>query len=669
MNLTDPVTTIPTVGPAFAKKLGKLGISTIEDLLFNPPTRYVDYSTTSSIKNLRIGDTTTIVGEVIFIKNAYTKAGKNIQVATISDGIDQIPAVWFNQYYLTRTLPEGTTVSLSGRVAFWNKKPALMFPQFEKLTSTGGPTIHTGGLIPIYHETSGVSSKWLRHKIHLALQSIELADFIDQSTKNTYDLPDLYESLLNIHKPQNENDIPKGRQRLAWNELLGHQIINNLHKLEWSEHRPTTQLNFDKKNLNEFIENLSFELTPSQLRSINETTNDLTKNEPMNRLLEGDVGSGKTIVAAAAAFVTFLGGGKTFYLAPTQILATQHFHTFKSLLETYQIRVELITSKIKIKTLGNADVSIGTHSLLHDAERRPPELLIIDEQHRFGVKQRAHFNHYKTTAPHILTMTATPIPRTVALTLYGELDLSTLDHMPHGHKKITTWVITPSKQENAYKWIEEQITGSAAQVFVVCPFIEESEAEKLTEVTAAKVQFQKLRSLFPKLKIGLMHGRLKPKEKDDIISDFKNKKYQMLVSTPVIEVGIDIPHASIMVIESADRFGLAQLHQLRGRVGRQGQKSYCMLFTDNTSQKSRERLTALTKHHTGRELAEIDLKSRGSGEIFGTRQSGETELKFANWTDVDLIKQTKNLSEEIVKNQKKYSIIIKYYRDHQISPN
>ncbi len=668
MDLKDPVTKVPTIGPSYAAKLKKLGIATIEDLIYFPPTRYVDFSESSSIKSLRVGDMATIVGQVLFIKNAYTKAGKNIQIATISDGVDQIPAVWFNQYYLTRTLPEGTLVSLSGKVNFWNKRPALMFPQFEKLAQTGAETIHTGGLIPTYHETAGVSSKWLRHKINLALKSLTLTDYLPDIEIKKRNLQTLNSAIRGIHKPKSTDDIESGRNRLAWNELLGHQITNNLRNINWKSHKVTAQLKFNQKNLNEFISNLPFKLTESQERSINEIVSDLQKGKPMNRLLEGDVGSGKTIVATAAAFATFLGGGKTFYLAPTQILASQHYQTLSSLLSPHQIRVEMVTSKVKIKTLGVADVTVATHSILHDAERKPPALLIIDEQHRFGVKQRAHFSHYKKKAPHILTMTATPIPRTVALTLYGELDLSTLDQMPHGAKKTTTWVIPPKKQDAAYNWVKEQL-DSDTQAFVVCPLIEESESDKLAEVKAVTVEYEVLKKRFPNLKIGLLHGRLKPREKDNVIADFKARKYNMLVATPVIEVGIDIPEASIMVIEGADRFGLAQLHQLRGRVGRAGQQSYCLLMTNNTSQKSKARLEALTKHKNGRELAEIDLQTRGAGEIFGTHQHGETELKFAHWTDINLIKETKAFAEKIVNNQEKYIEILEYYKSHQISPN
>ncbi|MBI2103774.1 ATP-dependent DNA helicase RecG, partial [Candidatus Woesebacteria bacterium] len=459
----------------------------------------------------------------------------------------------------------------------------------------------------------------------------------------------------------------------AFDELLKIQVENNLKKISWQKYSQSLPIKLDRGKLQEFIKNLPFNLTPSQLRSIGEISDDLEKVHPMNRLLEGDVGSGKTVVAAAGAYLAFLNGYQSIVMAPTQILASQHFATFKSLLSKHKVEVSLITAATVKKKQGNADVLIGTHALIEStANFRKVAFVVIDEQHRFGVKQRGKLAKKAISggsAPNILTMTATPIPRTIALTLYGDLDLSTLDEIPTTRPKVTTWIVPESKRQKAYRWLSDLIKKNSSQAFVVCPLIEESESMPLKEVKAVKLEINKLKILLPKLKIGLLHGQMKAKEKDKVLDDFKNKKYDILVTTPVVEVGIDIPNAVVMVIETAERYGLAQLHQLRGRVGRGEKKSYCLLFTTNSGSKVKERLTALTKSHSGRELAELDLKIRGVGEIFGTRQHGVGELKIASWQDIDLIKKSRKLALEIVNNQDKYVSIIDYFKSKQIADN
>jgi len=393
----------------------------------------------------------------------------------------------------------------------------------------------------------------------------------------------------------------------------------------------------------------------------------------MNRLLEGDVGSGKTIVAATAAFVTFTNGHQTVVMAPTQILAQQHFTTLKEVFEPFKVRVTLVTSAGVKGGPGKTDVFVGTHALIHKkVEFDNMALVIIDEQHRFGVKQRAHLitlSGRKKRAPHVLTMTATPIPRTVALTVYGDLDLSTLDELPKGRKKITTWLVPPQKRKGAYDWISEQIKSTSVQAFIVCPLIEESDKETMKQVRAATVEYEKLQKVFSKLKLGLLHGRLKAKEKDKIMDDFKRGKTDILISTPVVEVGIDVANATIMVIETPERFGLSQLHQLRGRVGRGEKKSYCLLFTQKKSRQVLSRLNALRKSLSGFELAELDLKLRGPGEVFGTRQHGFTEFKIANWQDTKLIKAARGVALEAVENPKKFTKLITKLKSSQVAPN
>ena len=376
----------------------------------------------------------------------------------------------------------------------------------------------------------------------------------------------------------------------------------------------------------------------------------------MNRLLEGDVGSGKTVVAAVASFAVFLNGFQTIIMAPTQILASQHYETFKKLLTSFGVRISLITSDIKKSDLGRNDVFIGTHSLIHNkVSFDKVGLVVIDEQHRFGVEQRKHLVK-KSGTPHTLTMTATPIPRTVALTSYGDLDLSVLTEMPKGRLKVTTWFVPETKRKGAYEWIKSRIKDHKSQVFIVCPLIEDSEFETMADVKSVTTEFEKLKKIFGGLKLGLLHGRLKPNEKAQILKDFRSGKTDILVTTPVVEVGLDIPNATIMVIEAAERFGLAQLHQLRGRVGRSEKKSYCLLFSNI---KYSKRLRAMEKMHSGFELAELDLKIRGPGEIFGTAQSGFPELKVASWSNYPLIKKAKDIASDIINNPSKYPKIDK----------
>ena len=393
----------------------------------------------------------------------------------------------------------------------------------------------------------------------------------------------------------------------------------------------------------------------------------------MNRLLEGDVGSGKTVVAAIAAFTAFANGYQSVFMAPTQILAQQHFVTLNEIFKPFSVRVTLATSEGVKKGPGKTDIFVGTHALIHKrVSFDNVALVVIDEQHRFGVEQRAHLvdlTGKKKKAPHLLTMTATPIPRTVALTLYGDLDLSTLNELPKGRQKITTWIVPPQKRQGAYGWIDKEIEKESAQAFLICPLIEESEAETMKQVKAATVEYKNLKKLFVSRRVGLLHGKMKAKDKDIIMQHFKKSELDILVSTPVVEVGIDIPNATIMVIEAAERFGLSQLHQLRGRVGRGAKKSYCLLFAESHGQNVITRLNALTKGLSGFELAELDLKLRGPGEVFGTRQHGFLDLKIANWQDTELIKKAKELAQEAFAKPKKFSKLLTRIKSSKIDSN
>ena len=628
------------VGPIYQKRLEKIGIKTFKDLIYHIPARYLDFREKSPISRLSIGESITIKGKVDSIKNLYTRSGKKIQLAQVSDKSGSVDVIWFNQPFLIKTIKEGETYSFSGKVDWFGRKKAMI-----------SPLINTFGIVPIYPETYGISSKWLRGKIKTAYQLIggEITEYLPQ----TYGFLDLPSAIKEIHFPNDPDRAKKARERLAFDELLALQITNLKRKSAWQKNHPVYNLEINRKEINQFIDNLPFKLTVSQNKVIDEIIEDLQKPYPMNRLLEGDVGSGKTVVAAAAAFIAFLNGCQSVIMAPTQILAQQHFDTLNNLLQPFKVRISLITSAITEKDLGRCDIFVGTHSLIHQKINIDKvALVVIDEQHKFGVEQREHLVKKigkKNISPHVLTMTATPIPRTVALTFYGDLDLSTLNETPEGRQKITTWVVPKEKRDNAYKWIDKNIQKIGSQVFIVCPLIKESESETLKDIRSVTKEYQSLKKIFKGRKLGLLHGKLKMEEKNKVVDDFRSRKLDILVATPVVEVGIDIPNATIMVIEAADRFGLAQLHQLRGRVGRSDIKSYCLLFYQNEGEKSKARLTAMEKGISGFELAELDLKLRGPGEIFGLRQSGIPELKIASWTDIDLIKKAKEAAEEISK--------------------
>ncbi len=644
MKLGTGVKELPLIGDFYERGLKVLGIRTISDLVNHYPFRYEDYSKVEKIKNLTPGEKISVKGIVWQIKNIRTRSGKFITKATVADQTDKIEVIWFNQPFLTKNIRSGMQVSLSGKVEFEGKKPKLISPSYEIIRSRETlifspettSTIHTGRLVPIYPETSGITSKWLRAKIAQILPLIlkNQKDFMPSVILNRQKLGTLNEALIKIHFPKNYLQVKEARKRLSFDELFIIQLVSALRRKVWRENKKAASLKTDKEKIKEFIKNLPFALTKAQLKATDEILFDMQKETPSNRLLEGDVGSGKTVVAAIAAFVAFQSGFDTIFAAPTEILTFQHQKTLAEILSPYRITVGIWTASKKTK----GDVTCGTHALLNTFQpNRPVGLVVVDEQHRFGVAQRAKLfiDQSKKFTPHLLTMTATPIPRTLTLTLYGDLDLSVLDEMPRNRQKISTFVVPNPKRNAAYKFIEKQIK-TGRQAFIITPFVEPSES--MVSVAAAKLEFEKLKKKFPKnINLGLLHGRLKSKEKETTINKFKDGKIDILVATPVVEVGIDVPNANVMMIESAERFGLAALHQLRGRVGRGSHKSYCLLFTNSRSETTLKRLKSMEKIDIGFELAEIDLKMRGSGEIFGLRQSGFQTLKIADLSDQKLI--------------------------------
>lgn len=648
--LDTKVTNLAYVGSIYRDRLARLNIETVKDLLYHIPFRYDDYTQISDIAHLNTGETVTIKATVLDIKNIFTKTGKRLTEATVYDDTGQLKIIWFNQIFLTKVIKPNEVFLFSGKADWFARKIAMISPSYEIVKSDN---IHTGRLVPVYPETEGISSKWLRARIAgvLKFHSNDINDYLPEEILKETGLMDLKSALSEIHFPKNVHSTEKARERIAFDELFSIQIASQLRRKTWEEETVGNKFNIDKYlvQINEFIAKLPFKLTQSQFASVSEILADLKNSYPMNRLLEGDVGSGKTVVGAVIMYAAYLNGYQSALMAPTEILANQHYKTISKLLSPFGIKVKLLTSTSSKKEdleiiNGNYDVIVGTHSLLNDnAKYNKLGLIIIDEQQRFGVEQREKLK-MKGYNPHLLAMTATPIPRTIALTMYGELNMSVLTDMPNGVRKIKTWVVPNEKREKAYEWMK--IYGK--KIFIVCPLIEESES--LNIVKAVKKEYLMLKKIFNTKKVGLLHGKMTGAEKEKILNDYRTDKLDVLVSTPIIEVGIDIPEANIIVIEAADRFGLSQLHQLRGRVGRAGQEAFCLLFTESTDELAIKRLKSLEFTFIGPKLAEIDLELRGPGEILGFKQHGFVKFKAARFGDTGLILKSRKLAEDLIRN-------------------
>ncbi|MBM4402083.1 MAG: ATP-dependent DNA helicase RecG [Candidatus Cloacimonetes bacterium] len=745
MQPSDSITKIPFIGPQKAKLLAKLGITTVGDLLYHFPARYEDYTKIAPIAeiDLESQEKVTVQGKVWQIVTSRTKTGKLFTQVAVNDETGSIQALWWNQPWIANSLKAETEVSLSGKIGWWGRKPTLVNPEWELVGSkwlvasgkkspnyslpttchppetTNHKLVHTGRLVPIYPETEGISSKWLRSRINWLLVTgywlLEKIEFLPSTIKSKYELVDLDKALRRIHYPQNKQEIKSARERLGFDELFLLQLKAARRRAKWEKREATFQFSINnfQSTINNFIQNLPFKLTNAQERATKDILDDLAKNKPMNRLLQGDVGSGKTVVAAIAMYATHLAGYQSALMAPTEVLAEQHFKTVSKLLASLNINVVLRTGSRKdlvdvvnvvspsasgkceqlpqakryhkqsaTTSKASSHIVIGTHALIFAGiQFAKLGLVVIDEQHRFGVRQRAKLvKKAKKDTPHVLTMTATPIPRSVALTIYGDQDLSIIDEMPPGRLPIETWVVPPVKRLAAYQWIKDQIvnvedaekcaeaqkknnhfsaSASSAfqrlQAFIVYPLIDPSEAETMADVKAATAEFEKLKHyIFSDLNVGLLHGRMKAREKTEILEKFRNGKLDILVATPVVEVGIDIASATIIVIEGAERFGLASLHQLRGRVGRGGQQAYCLLFTESKDPEVIGRLKYMEKYQDGMKLAEFDLERRGPGELFGVKQHGFLDLKIAKLTDLELVEKTKRAADEVLPELEKY---------------
>lgn len=659
MTLSSPITSVMGIGDKYAQLLANLDIHTVQDLLMHFPARYEDWSQQSSLSQVQPGEKVTVQGQLISLTNIITRNGKKIQKAMISDNLTTLQVIWFNQTFLLTALKLGTWLSLSGKVDKFGSQTALISPRFERIappqTSSHLETLHTGKLISIYPETAGLSSNWLRAKIKYVLDHLDsLPDWRDLLT-HTKLPPDLTfnQAIQAIHFPKHQQDYLSAQSRLADDELISIHLEALLHRQQWqtSAQSHPIQTTLD---LTPFLASLPFKLTAGQQRALDDIVHDLALDKPANRLIQGDVGSGKTVIAAAAVFLATKSGFQTALMAPTEILAQQHYDTFSKFLSPLGIRVALQTGRIKHVKPGADDpfdVLIGTHALLSEIVNFDRlALVIIDEQHRFGVEQRSKLINKGQIAnlkPHLISMTATPIPRTIALTLYGDLDITVIDELPPGRQIVDTKVVPAHKRTQAYKWIQSQIDQLHTQAFIVCPFIEVSETND--SVKSAIQEYEALQKIFPQLRLGLLHGGLSGQIKDQVLNSFQTQQLDILVTTPVVEVGVDIPNATVMLIEGAERFGLAQLHQLRGRVGRGNKKSYCFLFTSDPDQSS-SRLKSLETSHNGMALAELDLKLRGPGQLYGTAQHGFVNLKLASYSDAARITRTHTLASQIFHN-------------------
>lgn len=635
------------------KLLESMGIKTVRDFLMHYPFRYEDKSELRNINMFHVQELNNSRGRLSPIKNHLTKHGKKIQRATFTDEEGaSIDCVWFNQPFLADRWSVSTQVMISGKVKYAMGKMSFQSPTIERWKEN---TVHTGSIVPVYHETDGISSKWIREKMQSVISyTSEFSDILPGEVSQQYGFPKKSKAIKTIHVPESRAALEKAKQMLAFEELFILQLSALQQKKLWAEQTGAVGIPMDPEMMKEFQSQLPFELTGAQKISLYQILKDCEKEQPMLRMLQGDVGSGKTIVSAMAMLPFLKAGYQCVVMSPTEILAKQHFEGLSKVLDEFPSALLIGSLKAKDKqethekiSSGEIQLIVGTHAVIQEAVEFPKlALAVIDEQHRFGVIQRAEMVKKSTgPVPHLLMMSATPIPRTLALTIYGDQELSVIDEMPPGRKPVITKVVHPEARRQANLFIDDQI-NKGRQVFVICPLIEES--EKL-EAKSVLQEFDRLKEMdFPHRRIQYIHGKMKASEKDEIMQKFKDKEYDILVSTSVIEVGIDIPNATMMVIEGSERFGLSQLHQFRGRVGRNDMQSYCFLYTTNREQRSIRRLKAMADHTDGFKLAEIDLEIRGPGEVYGLRQSGLPDLKMANIMDGRTIAMAREKAQELI---------------------
>ena len=708
LTLSTPLSSLAGVGPRFAARFKRLGIETVRDLLYHFPARYEDFSHVYRIADLEPGQQATIQGVVRSVELHRTwRKHMMIVEATIEDDSGAILAVWFNQPYVKNVLREGTLANFSGKVSSSDGELQLHHPTYELLRNEERmrATAHTARLVPIYPETQGLTSKGIRYCIQPILSALpQLEEWIppqvrfgglaqtnaditrtdaDTMHRQNAGIPEINKALRDIHFPETLDDALNARRRFEFENLFLLQLVNLGEKMKLRKNRAPA-VPVDIEEMKRVIGALPFELTFSQKRSLWEILQDMAKPSPMNRLLQGDVGSGKTVIAALSALAAARAGCATAIMAPTEVLARQHYATFKKLFASLSLEneppfalvigaqakayyaddAELEVKKAHVQAAlkkGEIKIVIGTHALISGGKKSPPlafpklGLVIVDEQHRFGISQRARLGGASSSSslvPHFLSMSATPIPRTLTLTIFGDLDVSTITEMPSGRKKIVTKIVSPENRMKAYQFIRAEIRKER-QAFVICPRIEPEEEKEETanknrswfktlELKSVKEEYEKLsKTIFPDLQVAMLHGQLKADEKEKIMAEFHARKTDVLVSTSVIEVGVDVPNASIMMIEGSERFGLAQLYQFRGRVGRGEHQSYCFLFTDSSGKTAQARLKAIVEAKNGFELAERDLAIRGPGEFIGDRQTGFPDYLMRGIQDPELVRASR----------------------------
>jgi ATP-dependent DNA helicase RecG len=659
--ITAPLTVLPGIGPKIAQTLQSLGLITLYDLLYYFPRRYDDYSQLKSMNRLVFGEDVTVIGTVQSSSSRPIRGGQfSLIEVVVSDGTGFLRLTWFNQPWIANRLTPGIQIVISGKVEAYLGRMVMKNPDWELVEQEH---LHTNRIVPVYPLSTRITQKWLRKMLYQTVSywAPRIQDFLPADIRQAADLLSLPSALQQVHFPDSTATLKSARNRLAFDEIFLLQLGVLRQKRTWQSGTGRV-FTAEESWLDEKVHQLPFPLTNAQMRVLGEIRHDLASGHPMDRLIQGDVGSGKTVMAAMAAAIVAYTGSQVAIMAPTTILAEQHYRSFTNLLTNPSsdsegaLRPEEVrflisdTNEAEKRNIlsgledGTIKIVIGTQALIEDPiQFKDLQLLVIDEQHRFGVTQRSTLRS-KGQNPHLLVMTATPIPRSLALTVYGDLDLSVIDEMPAGRQPVETHLLIPLERERAYQLIRSQV-AEGRQAFIICPLVEQGENE---ESKAAVEEHKRLQTeVFPKLKLGLLHGRLKPNEKDEVMMKFRAGEYHILVSTSVVEVGVDIPNATVMLVEGADRFGLAQLHQFRGRVGRGGAKSYCLLIPETDSAVENERLIAMAETNDGFILAERDLDQRGPGDFLGTRQSGFSELRMASLSDIHLIEKARRYAQAL----------------------
>ena len=662
LTLNDEVNRLKGFPTRYLKGFKRLGLETVGDLVYHFPNRHNDYAHIRKVADLEHGEEQTVVVNVWEASETRQGPRRRSTQAVLGDDTGNVRAIWFNQPYLTQTFRPGTPLVISGKVNVFRGSFVFESPEYELLKDQE-ELVHTGRMVPVYPIVDGLPQRTLRRMVKQALDVglSSVVEFLAQDTRHRLSLMGLQNAVAQFHYPDTSKEWAAARRRLAFDELLPLQLAALSRKRAWQEEGASVPLKADR-SLDAFLASLPFELTGAQSAVLAEALQDMERSRPMSRLVQGDVGSGKTVVAFAVLLVAAFAGHQGALMAPTEILAEQHFLTAKRLLvegsksgQEENLATVTVGPDSRLITIGlllgsqsrkakvelhrrvadrEVDIVIGTHALIQ-AEVEIPDLAlaVVDEQQRFGVMQRATIRG-KGLRPHLLAMSATPIPRSLSLTLYGDLDISVIDELPPGRQRIRTKRVEPDRRATAYNFVRKQVE-EGRQAFIVCPLIEESEAIR---TRAAVKEYERLsREVFPDLRLGLLHGRMALREKEQVMESFQRAELDILVSTPVIEVGIDVANATVMLVDGADRFGLAQLHQFRGRVGRGKHESYCLLLADSPGKEALERLKIVERVQDGFELSEEDLRLRGPGDYLGTRQSGLPELMVARITDYDIL--------------------------------